>query len=277
MNSLPNLTEKIVDIVDGEPRVSHRLIADSTDNQVKAISQMIGKYKADIEAFGKTPFKMEADSERKLKNPDAKPIKTYYLNEQQATFLMTLLRNNPKVVEFKKALVKAFFKLKGSVENITLKDLLKKELEKIENSPYEWDNENYLLKKYIYALESGGKELQKFVIETLNQKDEHITPNKNIKSLALISNCSIIKDAIKHQESIMQMMKERNLKIGFRGSTQYCLTLKDLYDEYIAFANYHKIDLLNKIDFKYYLLQIDGVDHISYKNRYCFNITHTYL
>lgn len=31
------------------------------------------------------------------------------LNEQQSYFLMTLMRNSPRVIDFKKALVKAFF------------------------------------------------------------------------------------------------------------------------------------------------------------------------
>ena len=39
----------------------------------------------------------------------AKATEYAILDEQQATFLMTLLKNSPRVIAFKKALVKAFF------------------------------------------------------------------------------------------------------------------------------------------------------------------------
>lgn len=105
--------QNLIQVIDNEPRVSHRDVAEYTDNQQKNIVELIAKYRVEFEEFGVVPFKTEGVSEEKLKeNPDAKPTKTYYLNEPQATFLMTLLRNKPKVVEFKKALVKAFYELK---------------------------------------------------------------------------------------------------------------------------------------------------------------------
>ena len=76
-----------------------------------------------------------------------RPIVTYYLNEQQATFLMTLLRNNKVVVEFKKQLVKAFFIMKQQNQNFI--SALKREIDFIElNSSEEEfkDDENYLLR-----------------------------------------------------------------------------------------------------------------------------------
>jgi phage regulator Rha-like protein len=41
-----------------------------------------------------------------------RPEKIYFLNEQQATLLLTYLRNSKIVREFKKALVKEFYRLK---------------------------------------------------------------------------------------------------------------------------------------------------------------------
>jgi phage regulator Rha-like protein len=53
-----------------------------------------------------------------------KQAKTYFLNEQQATLLLTYLRNSEIVREFKKALVKAFYELKSqkplSPQNFTM-------------------------------------------------------------------------------------------------------------------------------------------------------------
>ncbi|MEK5765174.1 hypothetical protein VXE39_20790, partial [Acinetobacter junii] len=68
-------------------------------------------------------------------------VKFVPLNEQQATFLMTLMRNSPRVIEFKKALVKAFFETREfirsqdqSYNNIHNKLTLQLDLEKADAS-----------------------------------------------------------------------------------------------------------------------------------------------
>ena len=111
MSIIPNNPKNLVEVIDNEIRVSHRVIATNTNNQDKNISEMISKYKSDIEEFGRLPFKTEAI--KNSKNKVNHQI-THYLNEQQSTFLMTLLRNNKAVVVFKKALVKAFFDMRDN-------------------------------------------------------------------------------------------------------------------------------------------------------------------
>ncbi|MCR1812076.1 Rha family transcriptional regulator [Sulfurospirillum sp. hDNRA2] len=109
--------KKSVVNIDDELRVSHQVIAVNTGNEAISIRKLIDKYIHDFKEFGAVSFKMTAVSEEELKkNPDAKPRKIYYLNEQQATFLMTLLRNNKEIVQFKKTLVKAFYDLRTLAE-----------------------------------------------------------------------------------------------------------------------------------------------------------------
>lgn len=53
---------------------------------------------------------------------------------------------------------------------LDFKEALKREIEFIELNPNEedlLDDENYLLKRYIYALHDNGTELQKLIIEML--------------------------------------------------------------------------------------------------------------
>lgn len=69
----------------------------------ESVTSMIRKYKEDIEYFGKL---QSSD----LKSEHGQTIKYYILNEQQSTFLLTLLRNSRPVVEFKKRLTKEFYK-----------------------------------------------------------------------------------------------------------------------------------------------------------------------
>lgn len=105
----------LIEKIENEFRVSHRVVAEQTDNQEVAISNLINKYISEFKEFGIVHFKNEKTTNTDLGN--GRPSKTYYLNEQQATFLMTLLRNSPKVVIFKKALVKAFYELKEKVSS----------------------------------------------------------------------------------------------------------------------------------------------------------------
>jgi len=106
---------EIIQIVEDEPMVSHRVIAEFTDNEYKSIKNLIVKHKDSLETFGDVSFKKECPSEVKLKqktNPDYRPSTTYFLNEPQSTLLITFLQNTPVVVKFKLALVKEFYELR---------------------------------------------------------------------------------------------------------------------------------------------------------------------
>jgi len=106
----------LIEIVEDEARVSHRVVAQNTENQQKNIAELIHKYRDDFEEFGRCPFKTETLETK----GGVQEAKTYYLNEPQATFLMTLLRNKPIVVEFKKKLVKAFYKQREVIQESAL-------------------------------------------------------------------------------------------------------------------------------------------------------------
>lgn len=109
----------LIEQIDNEARVSHRVVAEQTDNQEVAISNLINKYISEFKEFGIVHFKNEKTTNTGLGN--GRPSKTYYLNEQQATFLMTLLRNSEVVVKFKMILVKAFYDLKNKEQQTVLK------------------------------------------------------------------------------------------------------------------------------------------------------------
>lgn len=84
-------------------------IAEGTGNQHKNVLAMIRKHKAYMEKFDPLAFKTLMGKPLP-QGGYGRPKYVAMLTEQQATFLMTLLRNTPKVVAFKFALVDAFFK-----------------------------------------------------------------------------------------------------------------------------------------------------------------------
>ena len=92
--------------------VDSRLIAESLGIAHKNLLGNIEKYKKQIESgFGIIAFETR-------KSLRGKPEKFVYLNEEQATFLMTLSRNTEKVVTCKLELVKAFTKAKKLIKEV---------------------------------------------------------------------------------------------------------------------------------------------------------------
>ncbi len=142
----------LIEVLGNELLVSHRVIAEHTANKVVSIQNLITSNIDDLKEFGKLHFKNEAI--KNSKNKTNKQV-TYYLNEYQFYLLITYIRNNDKVREFKKALIKEFHSLKnskglqGRVEGLT--------------------KANYSYKKYINKLLND--------IKLLENKQKQI-PNK---------------------------------------------------------------------------------------------------
>jgi hypothetical protein len=97
--------------MDGEPRVSHQIIAEHTQNKPKSILDLITRNSSDFEEFGELKF-----NDLKSLN-GGRPQRTYFLSEQQATLLMTYLRNSEIVKNFKKRLVKEFFEMRKQLQS----------------------------------------------------------------------------------------------------------------------------------------------------------------
>lgn len=105
--------------IDGakEPYTLSSIISDCAGISHHAIQEHIRKHKARLERFGKLAFKM-----RPL--PSGQRTKEYLLNEQQATLLITFLKNTDQVATFKENLVKAFFEMRDELSQIKLQRTL---------------------------------------------------------------------------------------------------------------------------------------------------------
>jgi phage regulator Rha-like protein len=106
---------KIVQVVDNQPKVSHKIIVEYTKNNEESILRLIRDNEKYLKKFGSLGF-----TDFKSLN-GGRPKKEYFLNESQATLLITFMRNNETVINFKVLLVQEFFKMR---ENLTkLKNL----------------------------------------------------------------------------------------------------------------------------------------------------------
>lgn len=101
----------LVTLHQGEPVTSSDVIAEQTKVQHKNVLALVRQYEDDLEEFGRVAFKKAP-----FGTSGGTQERTFaLLNEQQATLLLTCMRNNEVVLAFKKALVKAFFELRATV------------------------------------------------------------------------------------------------------------------------------------------------------------------
>ena len=102
-----------------EPYTFSSIISDNAEITHHAVKEQIRKHLLELEKFGKVAFKMTP-----LESGQRK--RDYILNEQQATLLITFLRNTAPVIAFKSALVKAFFELRNEVTEFRYQRALEK-------------------------------------------------------------------------------------------------------------------------------------------------------
>ena len=117
-----------------EPYTTSAIIAECAGIKHHAIQEHIRKQIGRLEQFGKVSFKM-----RPLQS--GQQAKDYILNEQQATLLITFLKNTEQVANFKTNLVKAFFEMREELSKFRMQRALEKPKRKtLHDSIETWTN-----------------------------------------------------------------------------------------------------------------------------------------
>lgn len=164
--------------------VDSRLIAERLGVEHRSFLETLDTYQTQIEqAFGILRF------ETAKMNVRGRPARHALLNEDQATFVMTLSRNSPEVIQCKLDLVRSFSKAK---------DLLKQRHEKASKQiPYWYERMKIALSDSHKPLQSGYfcaylemmnffQELEVklgYIIPDLNpETDKHLVPDISIAS-----------------------------------------------------------------------------------------------
>lgn len=108
---------ELVFLKNNQPVTTSWVIAQHTDNEHESIIRLIKSHQADFEEYWGRIYFSDLKSGNKNGDLRGRPMKIAWLNEPQATFLVTLLRNNEIVVEFKKHLVRDFYKMREMLLN----------------------------------------------------------------------------------------------------------------------------------------------------------------
>lgn len=116
-----------------EPYTTSEIIAECAGIKHHAVKEHIRKQIVRLEQFGKVSFKM-----RPLQS--GQQAKDYILNEQQATLLITFLKNTDQVANFKTNLVKAFFEMREELTKFRiLRELEKPKRKTLHDSIETWE------------------------------------------------------------------------------------------------------------------------------------------
>jgi phage regulator Rha-like protein len=166
-----------------------RVIAEGTNNKHKNVKELILKYKKDLQEFG-------TFSVLNVESTGGRPEEYYLLNEEQATFLITLLRNSKTVVVFKKELVRQFYAMRKFImERQTEEWRVTRKQGKLTRK-----NETDVLKQLVeYAKVQGSKNADKLYITYSKLANKAISIQGRDKATIMeLNNLSLAENIILH-------------------------------------------------------------------------------
>jgi phage regulator Rha-like protein len=137
-----------INVINNQPVISTLTVAENIDKPNKTIVQLINN---NIEDFLEFQDQEISNFEVQEMGTNGKSgyARYYNLNEQQATLLITYLRNNDKVRGFKKNLVKAFFMMKEKLNGQLQTQGMPFNLQDIKRACVEAVKDEFLETKYI--------------------------------------------------------------------------------------------------------------------------------
>lgn len=175
----------LVIVVNNEVFTTSLIIAEKTNNSVHSVRELIKTYKSDLEEFGVLSFEMRKPSKN---SKGGRPQEIYYLNEQQTTLLLAFMRNSEIVVDFKKKLVKEFYRMKKTLEKIYSMRKTDVWVETRQNQKLARKDETKTIKVFVeYAISQGSENAKRYynLITSMENKALFIVKDKfpNLKDV----------------------------------------------------------------------------------------------
>ena len=210
---------ELVELKKDEVFTNSKVIAEGTGNKHEAVQAIISKYSDDIKDFGALRFEMRVLKHENYKGSTREKI--YYLNEEQATFLITLLRNSKVVVKFKKELVRQFY----SMRKFLLEKQSKVWIEMRESNKQNRLRETDVIKELVeYAKEQGSINSDKLYMTYTVLAKKVVGGDRNNISISDLSTLTLVESVIlqtiridmsmgMHYKDIFKDCKERLEKL----------------------------------------------------------------
>ncbi len=207
---------ELVEVRENDVFTNSKVIAEGTNNQHESVVAIIRKYESDIADFGKIDFSDLKSGKR------GQPERVYYLNEEQATFVITLLRNSKVVVKFKKELVRQFYAMRRFLVEKQSKLWTETRIANKENRLKETDVIKLLQD---YAKEQGSKNSDKLYMVYTKLAKSVVGGNRDSVSVSELNNLTLV-------ESIILQTIQIDMSMGMHYKDIY----KDCNDRIKRFA-----------------------------------------
>lgn len=206
---------ELVELRREEIFTNSKVIAEGTGNKHEAVQAIISKYTSDIEDFGALRFEMRVLKHENYRGSTREKI--YYLNEEQATFVITLLRNSKTVVKFKKELVRQFYAMRRFLLERQSNQWQDTRISNKQNRIKETD----VIKKFVeYAKEQGSKHSDKLYITYTKLAKTVVNGKRDMVNIDDLNNLTLVERIIlqtieidmsmdKHYKEIYKDCKDR--------------------------------------------------------------------
>lgn len=179
---------KLVEIKKNNLCTKSDLIAEGVKKSHETIIKLIDRNIHDFEEFGPVGFEIRMVNRHQ---GGGKKLRIAILNEEQATLLITYMRNNEIVRAFKKMLVSEFFKMRASLatkkinRNIAkleykpMTDAIKHERESLGKTiaPHHFSNEADLINRIVLGMTSAKFRIHNDISKTEPIRD-YLTPEQ---------------------------------------------------------------------------------------------------
>jgi phage regulator Rha-like protein len=211
---------ELVILENKEPVTTSLIISEGVKKDHHSVLLLIRNHKESLKEFGTLEFQIQKTKGR--------PLEFAYLNEQQTTFLITLMRNNEIVIGFKKKLVKEFYKMKKVLSEISTRQTNEEWRELRNTGKITRKKETDTIKEFVeYAISNGSQNAQKYYANIskmenqalffIEQKFPNLREILTGQQLQIISAADqIVEKAIKegmqqgmHYKEIYKLAKER--------------------------------------------------------------------
>lgn len=206
---------ELVEVRENDVFTNSKVISEGTGNQHKNVKELIAKYQKDIRDFGTL-------SVSNAESTGGRPEQIYYLNEEQATFVITLLRNSKVVVKFKKELVRQFYAMRKFLIEKQSKLWTETRIDNKENRLKETDVIKLLQD---YAKEQGSRNSDKLYMVYTKLAKSVVGGKRDSVSVPELNNLTLV-------ESIILQTIQIDMSMGMHYKDIY----KDCKDRIERFA-----------------------------------------
>lgn len=198
----------IVQSIGKELRTDSRLLAEMLDHRHRTILENIDKNLELLQELNPIPFQTEMG--KKLEQGGfSRPTRYALLTEDQCYFILTLMRNNDKVVRAKLNLVKAFRDARAQ--------LAKRDLARIEGKAYRAIETSSIQRLIDYANGAGSKSAEKYYMIITKMTNEIMGITSGSRDLL-------------NEKQLKQLSKlEESIDIAIRDGLKAKMEYKDIY------------------------------------------------